>query len=233
MSITQSLGENVTPMNEFSKLTYSEQVADYIRNRILNGELTAGATVEEAAIAKELSISRGPVREAMQILIREGLIDARPQKRKHVKELTAKQIKNSYFAGGVLEAASVAQALNRYTEEDIAGLERIVEQMNEIAQNDGSISEQVPLDTAFHDILFSRIDNGLVEELCKRSCQGISKFLLYKYWVKIYTPVEVVDRHRLIVEALKSKNPATVEQVLREHYYSSGERMAKYGADVT
>ena len=219
-------------MNEFRKLTYSEQVADYIRNLILNGELTAGATVEEAAIAKKLSISRGPVREAMQILIREGLIDARPQKRKQVKELTAKQIKNSYFAGGVLEAASVAQALDQYTEKDIAGLERIVDEMDSIAQSGGSISEQVPLDTAFHDILFSRIDNGLVEELCKRSCQGISKFLLYKHWVKIYTPREVVDRHRLIIDALKSRNPDTVEQILREHYFSSGERMAKYGVDA-
>ena len=220
-------------MNEFTKLTYSEQAAEYIRNLILNGELTAGAVVEEAAIAKELSISRGPVREAMQILIREGLIDSRPQKRKQVKKLTAKQIKNSYFAGGVLEAASVAKALHRYSEEDIGELERIVGEMDEIALSDGSISEQVPLDTAFHDVLFSRIDNGLVEELCKRSCQGISKFLLYKHWVKIYTPREVVERHRLIIEALKSKKPDTIEQVLREHYFSSGERMAKYGADVS
>ncbi len=219
-------------MNEFKKSTYSEQVADYIRNLILNEKLAAGATVEEAAIAKELSISRSPVREAMLILIREGLIDARPQMRKHVKALTAKQIENSYFAGGVLEAASVAKALHQYTEKDINELERIVEEMDSIAQNGGSISEQVPLDTAFHDILFSRIDNELVEELCKRSCQGISKFLLFKHWIKIYTPHEVVKRHRLIIEALKSKNPETVEQVLREHYFSSGKRMAKYGADV-
>lgn len=219
-------------MNEFKKQTYSEQVADYIRGLILSGELAPGSPVEEAAIAKELSISRAPVREAMQVLVREGLIDAHPQKRKHVKQLTSKQIKNSYFAGGVLEAASVANALDRYTEEDIGKLKRIVRDMNEIAQNDGSISDQVPLDTEFHDILFSRIDNGLVVELCKRSCQGISKFLLYRHWVKIYSPQEVVERHRVIIKALKTRNPVTVEQVLREHYISSGERMAKFGADI-
>lgn len=220
-------------MNEFKKQTYSEQVADYIRGLILSGELAPGSAVEEAAIAKELSISRAPVREAMQVLVREGLIDAHPQKRKYVKALTSQQIKNSYFAGGVLEAASVANALDRYTEEDIEKLNKIVRDMNEIAQNDGSISDQVPLDTEFHDILFSRIDNALVVELCKRSCQGISKFLLYRHWVKIYTPQEVVERHQVIVEALKTKNPVRVEQVLREHYISSGKRMAKYGADVT
>ncbi len=220
-------------MNGFVKQTYSEQVANYIRDLILNDKLLPGEAVEESTIAKELSISRAPVREAMQILIREGLIEARPQKRKHVKKLTAKQIKNSYFAGGVLEAAAVAKAIQDYTKKDIAKLEKIVAAMKDIATKNGSISDQVPLDTDFHDILFSRIDNALVEELCKRSCQGISKFLLYKHWVKIYTPQEVVERHSLIVDALKTKDPDKVEQTLREHYFSSGERMAKYGADVS
>ena len=220
-------------MNEFIKQTYSEQVADYIRNLILEDKLLPGAPVEEATIAKELSISRAPVREAMQILIREGLLEAHPQKRKYVKKLTAKQIKNSYFAGGVLEAAAVAKALQDYTKKDIAELERIVKAMKDIATKNGSISDQVPLDTDFHDILFSRIDNALIVELCKRSCQGISKFLLYKHWVKIYTPQEVVERHKIIVDALKTKDPHKVEQVLREHYISSGERMAKYGAEVS
>ena len=99
----------------------------------------------------------------MQIVIGEGLIDARPQKRKYANQLTAKQIQNSYFAGGVLEAASVAKVLHQYTEKDITELEKIVEEMDNIAQNDGSISEQVSLDTAFHEILFSRIDNALVK----------------------------------------------------------------------
>lgn len=220
-------------MNEFIKQTYSEQVANYIRNLILDDKLLPGAPVEEATIAKELSISRAPVREAMQILIREGLLEAHPQKRKYVKKLTAKQIKNSYFAGGVLEAAAVAKALKDYTKQDIAELERIVKAMRNIATQNGSISDQVPLDTDFHDILFSRIDNALIVELCKRSCQGISKFLLYKHWVKIYTPQEVVERHKIIVDALKTKDPHKVEQVLREHYISSGERMAKYGAEVS
>lgn len=220
-------------MNEFKKITYSDQVANYIKNLILSEKLLPGAAVEESAIAKELSISRAPVREAMQILIREGLLAAHPQKRKYVKQLTAKQIKNSYFAGGVLEAAAVAKALHEYTKLDIAELEKIVKAMGNIAKKNGSISDQVPLDTEFHDILFSRIDNRLVEELCKRSCQGISKFLLYKHWVKIYTPQEVTERHAIIVDALKTKDPDEVEQVLRDHYFSSGERMAKYGADIS
>ena len=219
-------------MNDFRKQTYSDQVAEYIRNEILNGRLSPGTPVSEVAIAEELSISRAPVREGMQILIREGLIVSHPQKRKHVKALTAKQIRNSYFTGGVLEAAAVARVREQYTEEDFLQLERTVAVMKAIADKNGPVSDQVPLDNAFHDTLFSRIDNDLIVELCRRACQGISKFLLYKHWVKLYSSQQVYERHRKIIDALRTKDPGTIERVIREHYITSGEKMAIYGADV-
>jgi DNA-binding GntR family transcriptional regulator len=219
-------------MNDFIKQTYSDQVADYVKNLILSGVLAPGAPIKEVAIASELSISRAPVREAMQILVREGLIESHPQKGKNVTALTAKQIKNSYFTGGVLEAAAVSQALDKYTEKDISKLERIVAKMKAVAGRNGPVSDQAPLDNAFHDLLFSRIDNELIVELCKRSCQGISKFLLYKHWVKLFPPKKVYERHKKIVAAIKTKNPQNVERVIREHYISSGERMSAFGVDV-
>lgn len=219
-------------MNNFKKETYSDQVVDYVKDRILSGDLVPGASVTETAIASELSISRAPVREAMQILLREGLIESHPHKGKNVTALTAKQIKNSYFTGGVLEAASVAQARDHYTNKNIAELERIVTEMKLIAVNNGSVSDQAPLDNAFHDLLFSRIDNDLVIELCRRACQGISKFLLYKHWVKLFPAQKVYERHKQIVNALKTKDSQIIERVIREHYMESGERMSAFGVDV-
>ena len=219
-------------MNDFKKSTYSEQVADYVKDLILKGNLVPGAPIREVAIASELSISRAPVREAMQILLREGLVEAHPQKVKNVTALTAKQIKNSYFTGGVLEAAAVAQAIDKYTEKDIVELERILGQMKVISDKEGSMSKLAPLDNAFHDILFSRIDNDLLIELCRRSCQGVSKFLLYKHWVKQFPAKKVYERHKEIVDALKTKDLLIVERVVRNHYIESGERMSAFGVDV-
>ncbi len=219
-------------MNDFKKTTYSDQVADFVKSRILSGELVPGAPITEVAIASELSISRAPVREAMQILIREGLIESHPQRGKNVTALTAKQIKNSYFTGGVLEAAAVAKVLDNYTGKDIAELELIIAKMNDIAINNGSVSDQAPLDNAFHDLLFSRIDNDLIIELCRRACQGISKFLLFKFWVKQFPAEKVYKRHKEIVDALKTKDPLIVERVIRNHYMESGERMSAFGVDV-
>jgi DNA-binding GntR family transcriptional regulator len=219
-------------MENFKKETYSDKVANYIKNRILNGSLSPGDPIKEAAIASQLSISRAPVREAMLILLREGLIELHPQRGKKVTSLTAKQIKNSYFTGGVLEAAAVAQAIEYYTDKDIAELETIISKMKQIADKCGSVSDQAPLDKAFHDLLFSRIDNELIVELCRRTCQGISKFLLYRQWVKLFPATKVYERHKEIVEALKTKDPQVIEDVIKNHYLESGERMSAFGIDV-
>lgn len=219
-------------MNDFKKTTYSDQVADFVKKRILRGDLAPGDPITEVAIASELSISRAPVREAMQILIREGLVESHPQRGKNVTALTAKQIKNSYFTGGVLEAAAVSNVLDHYTDKDIAELERIIAKMNDIAIHNGPVSDLAPLDNAFHDLLFSRIDNDLIIELCRRACQGISKFLLFKFWVKLFPAEKVYQRHKEIVDAVKAKDPLTVERVIRNHYIESGKRMSAFGVDV-
>ncbi|QJB57407.1 GntR family transcriptional regulator [Pseudodesulfovibrio sp. zrk46] len=219
-------------MSGIKKLTYSEQVAEYVKQSILEGKLSPGDQVKEVVLSEKLGISRAPIREAMQILAREGLITSEPQKGKHVAALTAKQIKDSYFTGGVLEAAAVTEALPLYSEEDIHKLEQIVEGMRQVAESGEAIDSLAELDNAFHNVLFSRIDNELLIELCRRSCQGISKFLLYKYWINLYAPPQVHERHLMILEALKTQKPTKVEKAIRKHYIDSGERMSKYGVDV-
>jgi DNA-binding transcriptional regulator YhcF (GntR family) len=114
-----SLLKGTIALSGIVKQTYSEQVVEYIKDRILKGELSPGDPVKEALIAQKLAISRAPVREALQILAREGLIVYEPQKGKRITALTAKEIRDSYFTGGVLEAAAVAAALPLYTAQDI------------------------------------------------------------------------------------------------------------------
>ena len=219
-------------MTGIKKSTYSEQVADYIKQSILNQKLVPGDQIKEVVLSKELGISRAPIREALQILLREGLIRSEPQKGKYVTALTAKEIMDSYFTGGVLEAAAVTKAMKLYTEDDIAKLKEIVAQMLYFVTTDTVNNAFAELDSAFHSILFSRIDNELIVELCHRSCQRISKILLYKYWLNLFTSQEVYERHQEILIALKSGSASKLEKSLRKHYIDAGKRMSRYGVDV-
>ncbi|MCP4339363.1 MAG: GntR family transcriptional regulator [Desulfobulbaceae bacterium] len=213
-------------MLDIKKHTYTDLVVTYIKQGILNGTYKPGTKVKELTIAQQLSISRAPIREALQILIKEGLIVWLPQKGKFITELTPKQIRDSYFTGGILEAAAVSTSLHKYTEKDIQKLTKIADQMKEVAEHKAPLESIAALDDKFHKVLFSRIDNEFVIEFCRRSCQGLSKFLFFNYWLKLYSPSEVYARHKVIIDALKKANAAELEKQIRQHYFDAGERMA-------
>jgi len=220
-------------MVEFKKQTYSDLVCEYVRELILNGELVPGDMVNEATLAKKLSISRAPVREAMQVLSREGLIVINPQKGKRVVSLTSKEIKDSYFTGGVLEAAAVADTFALYDKEDVKKLEQIVQEMKRVAESDAPIEQMADLDNQFHGVFFSRIDNKLLVSLCYRSCQGISKFLLFKHWIKLFSRFEIYQRHNKILRAMKTGEAEKIEKSIRQHYIDAGEKMSRFGKDLS
>ncbi len=211
---------------DIKKETYTELVVNYIKQCILNGTYKPGTKVKELVIAQKLSISRAPIREALQVLIKEGLVVWTPQKGKFITELNPKQIRDSYFTGGILEAAAVSTALYRYTAKDIKKLEGVAEKMRKVAENNEPVELLADLDDKFHKILFSRIDNDFVVEFCRRSCQGLSKFLLFRFWINLYTAHEVYIRHKIIVDTLKKGDHVELEKQVRQHYFDAGERMS-------
>jgi DNA-binding GntR family transcriptional regulator len=193
------------------------------------GELAPGDQVKEVLLAERLGISRAPVREALHILIREGLIRSEPQRGKFIRELSPTEIRDSYFISGVLEWAAVAVSLERFTAEDHARLDTLLVRMHETALTASSMLDFSELDNSFHSLLLSRAGNPQLVDLARRSCLNIAKFLFYNYWGTLFTSEEFCDRHEKIMAAVKEGNPAVVEQTIRAHYRETGERMARYG----
>jgi len=211
--------------------TYSVQVTEYIKRSILEGTLNPGDKVNEVHVAATLSISRAPVREALQMLTRDGLIVSVPQKGKFINCLTKKQIQESYFTGGVLEGAAVATSIHEFTDKDFEKLQAIVDRMEVVASMETAADYMPALDDRFHEVLFSKTDNTLLVELSRRYCHGLSKFLLFRYWRNLFSPRTVWLRHKSILDALRTRDQLCIEQALREHYIESGQRMSKFGCE--
>ena len=111
---------------DFTKQTYCNQVTSYIRSLIRKGTLEIGAPVKEAVLSEQLGISRAPIREALQVLVQEGLITSEPQKGKHVRQMTGKEIYDSYVVAGILEGAGVAESLPLWTEANMETFRSVV-----------------------------------------------------------------------------------------------------------
>lgn len=220
-------------MEYIHKKTYGDQITEFIKGCIQNGEYAPGDKINEVDLSSRLKVSRAPVREALQYLTQVGLLVSVPQKGKFIANLTAKEIRDSYFTGGVLEGAAVASTIHLFTEGDFKALIHLVAEMDRMSATEESMRAIAELDNAFHDLLFSRCDNTLLRQLSRRSCQGISKFLLYSHWCKAFDAREMHGRHKRVLDAALSRDPERIEANIRDHYIESGRRMARFGSDVT
>lgn len=213
------------------KKTYSEQALIFIKRCLLEGEFVAGDKLDEVVLSKRLSISRAPIREALQTLVQEGLVTSIPQRGKFVTTLTPAEIRNSYITGGILEAAAAASCVDMYTQEDFEEMERILTRMN-CASKKHDLDTLAELDTEFHAVVLSHSDNTILKEVAIKSCQKLSKILLFRCWREAFTCGEMYERHLEVYEAIHTRDAATVEAVIRRHYVESGERVAKACLDL-
>jgi len=87
-------------------LTVPEQIAAKVGDRIVTGALAPGARVGEQELADEFEVSRGPVREAIRILEREGLVEVLPRRGAIVTELSAAELRELFeIRAGLFEIA--------------------------------------------------------------------------------------------------------------------------------
>jgi DNA-binding GntR family transcriptional regulator len=88
-------------------------IARKLRQAIAHGELAPGTQLGEADLARELGVSRGPLREAMQRLTQEGLLNSIRNRGLFVVELTDRDVHDIYLARTAVERAAVAEIFRR------------------------------------------------------------------------------------------------------------------------
>src|SRR5713101_6730720 len=91
--------------------------------------LPPGTELSEVALSRELSVSRGPIREAMGRLAAEGLVTVRPRRGAEVRAITAGELVDSYQVREALEVMAVRLATPRLTDSDLDRLEELVDSM--------------------------------------------------------------------------------------------------------
>jgi len=124
------------PLRELSPVerrTTPGIIADQLRQRILDGTLPPGSQLGEVQLAQRLQVSRGPVREAMQRLIQEGLLVSRRHRGVFVIQLNQEDISDIYATRGVIERAAAEVLMRRDDRDVVATLEALVKDMDEAA----------------------------------------------------------------------------------------------------
>ena len=117
-------------------------IHDALREAILGGDLCAGAVLSQVSIAESFGVSRGPVREALRLLQREGLVDAELNRRVRVAEFSVSDLEELYAMRVVNEALAVRATVPRLTSHELEDLHRCLEEMDATAGVDVHAWEQ-------------------------------------------------------------------------------------------
>jgi DNA-binding GntR family transcriptional regulator len=129
----------------------TEVVHDRLRSAILRGEFDPTVPLSQVQLAARLGVSRTPLREALRMLQREGLIDSEPNRRVRVAELSVADLEQQYASRVLLEALAVRLTVPVYTANDLAELRQALAKMAELKGRDVDLWESAH--HAFHRLL--------------------------------------------------------------------------------
>jgi len=138
----------------------AEDVAEQVREAILQGQLAPGQHLREEELAGRLQVSRGPVREALALLEREGLVRVARHRGASVVALSGTDLEELYGLRAGLDAVAAQLAARRARPEDLDAAAAILDRF--AAALDGSLTgpEAARLDLAFHDQVYRAGGNG-------------------------------------------------------------------------
>jgi DNA-binding GntR family transcriptional regulator len=151
--------------NQTAKETVTlEKVHDLLRNRILQGQLPPGAVVSQAHLARDLGVSRSPIREACRLLEREGLLVSRHNYRVQVAEFRLDDLEELYASRLVLEPLALTMRVPSLTTRELDELATALEEMRQCAEQRDYGRFTVPHER-FHALLAANNDGRLVRQI--------------------------------------------------------------------
>lgn len=208
--------------------TLSDEATDRLRTAISNGSLSHGTRLIEEEIARDLEVSRIPVREAIQRLVEEGLVRKVPHRGAFVYLPSANEIDEISSLRVVLERFVVERVIERWTAEHDAALVRIVMRMRQAAEVK-DFQQVYAQDYEFHHKLWEIADHSIMLEVVAGLRSRINRFL-YETTSAI-SPQELnkhVDAHDELIEIIRSGDVAAAQTEITRHILGAKNRILTY-----
>ena len=197
-----------------------ERAYEHLKASILSGRFNPGERLAEEHLAKELGISRTPIREALHKLESEGLIKPLASRGFVASQDSKEDIEELFEIRAVLEGYALRLICGRITDTVLAQLEETVEKGEEALRRHG-LDEIFQWNTRFHDTLHDLITDK--RRLYHQMVTMRQYVLRYRKNTLQYPDggARTVDGHRKILLALRLRDPDLCERVMREHIQQS------------
>ncbi len=161
------------PPEPIAKRTLAEDVADHLRARILSGRLAADTPLRQEALARELGVSRIPLREALRQLEAEGLVHLAAHRGASVAPLSAAEAEELFDLRRQLELGLLECALPRLREGDFASLDAILDE----SRSDTALAHWGEINWRLHETLYRPAERPITLAFLRRIHDRIDRYL--------------------------------------------------------
>lgn len=214
-------------MRALKRATLAEQAYEELRSQIVSGRLQGGQRLLADEIADKLAISQTPVKEALALLERDGLVSGSARRASTVRRFEPADIVEIFEARMLVELHAVASgmAAGRASADFVARLNSLFQaHLAEVRkQNDEALVDAIRLDREFHEMLVSLGANETIagwHRVVQRQTQTIRNFTL-----KSYSLERTEREHSAIVEAIGRGDADGAVGALRAHLTASRDAM--------
>ncbi len=190
------------------------QVHDWLRRRVLQGDLPPGARLSETEIAAEIGVSRQPVREAFIRLAGDGLAEVRPQRGTYIGKISMAAVRSARLIREAVESDLARMIAEAPPPEFLARMaDEITAQ--QAADEAGDVAAFIESDDRFHHLLALAAGQEAVWNDLERLKAQMNR--LRHMSMRVFDRRFTIGQHSAILEALRAGDPDAAEAAVRAH----------------
>jgi len=209
----------------------SERLREAIEEEIATGKLLPGSHLDEVELAKRFGVSRTPIREALSLLMGEGLVETRPRRGMVVAQVTPQRLIEMFEVMAELEAMCAQLAARRMSDEELAAIELAHEECR------GAAAARDPdlyfyANERFHYAIYAASHNSFLFEEAASLQRKLRPYRRLQLRVRNRTQ-RSFEEHQAIVDALHAGDSVQAGISVRAHVIVQGERFADLVASLS
>lgn len=209
------------------KRALSDDVASRLRAAILSGAFAPGERLREEQMARALGVSRGPVREALAELERQGLVVLNRNRGAVVAQLSRDDLEELYTLRLAIEELAIRRAAEASDPEAITQMQSVIDGMQSAIDRGITEQEAAEFDLGFHDLIYDAADHRRLKDTWTNMRPQIHVLLLNRNVADVDFREMLVSGHQVLLDCIAESDPDCAATHLREHLGGSYERVSR------
>ncbi|MCA9916153.1 MAG: GntR family transcriptional regulator, partial [Anaerolineae bacterium] len=215
------MADSLNSLHQLKSQSLRERILDVLRDAILSGELKPGQSLVETDLAAQLGVSRAPLREAIQTLNNEGLVETIPYHGTSVRILSKIDIEELYSLRSVLEAFAIQRLIMLDKTENLEQLQAIYEEMLAAADAD-DLKQVSEIDRVFHDALIAMSEHSLLQSTWNSVALRVRQVMALRN-MRNADIKQIAYNHLPSIEAIRDCDVLRATALIQEHVASAGD----------